>query len=157
MFQGGFAFHHVRIHLTGIELSLCLFQWSLRAGLWVENVFSLFPVNSSPASCATCIGVKIGVRPLAGVCCLRAPIFLFRGHLCWGKENLSGFSSLFCQTSFSDKWVAYLLPFPPFVCSHWVWEQIVKLTIMCGVFPACVCMCVCMHKMARLFTKEALN
>ncbi len=140
----GFAFQHVRIHFTGTELSLCLSKWSLRAGLWVRTPCVLWIALLLPVL-ALChlYGVKTGVRPSCGSLLSGAP---FSGAGCagdWrGKEKLSGFSGLFCQTSFSDKWLAYLLPFPPFVCRRWVREQIIKLTIMwCVLQPACACTC----------------
>lgn len=113
---------------------MCLFQskWPMKAGLKTLSFF-MPPVLELHHLC----GVKIGVSSLAGVCC-PGPLFQELVVL-WSdmeKKSCQVYRASFCQASFSNKWLAYLPPFPPFVCSHWVWEQIMTLTIMCDVFAA---------------------
>lgn len=136
-----YAIQQVRIHFTGIELSLVPLndlqeqvfsseQHFLFAILWIAL---LLPVL---ALCHL-YGVKTGVRPLAVACCL-GPLFseLVVPGTKVEKKSCQVFKAPFVRyLSMINDWHIFL-PFSPFVWGHWVWEPIMKLTVTCDVFLA---------------------
>lgn len=123
-----------------------------------NNVFSLGPlksaVNSTPASCLSSVPPvwgqdwgQISLRSLLS----GAPFF--RSWLCWGMTwrrkgvRFLGASFVRHLSTINDWHIS--CHFPLLFCGRWVWEQIMKLTIMCVMCLQPVCLCVCAHTKRR--------